>query len=301
MRTPAFASLLLAAGCGLLSPQLEEDATALAVQKEQPEAEGARPGPGGPLSLQVTEGTISVTTVKDGTTEVPATFSGVTGKLAFGDRGAEQAGIGALTLDLASWDSGLALRDERVRTLFLGVAQHPTATFSVDALEGVGAAMDAVGGEASVTATGTLYLAGGSTALSAPMTLTRTAETRYLLSSTEPLAVSIKELGLAEPLQRLMDACQHESIADSVAVSVSIQFDAEVPAGPTQAAGAPTTSPAAAPSGPTTSAKAASDPKTRKETTARSPEMRRRLEAFRGKRKLGKSKRKSKRKNTARD
>lgn len=228
-----------------------------------------------PLDLFVTDATISMITVKNGETEVPAKFEGVGGKLTFDNGDTRQGLAGALTIDLGSWDSGLGVRDERVQTLFFNIDKNPTATFSLDALDGMPEEGIAVGHDAQLTAKGTVYLAGGNAAVEAPVKLSRTGDLEYHLDTTEPFEISIEGLGLMAPLKELMRVCEHKSIDDTVKVSARMSLG---PVEPEQ-----------------------DEPETKPDTDEESKEpnsevMRRRLETVRAKRKVrrgkgGKSKR----------
>ena len=180
--------------------------------------------PAEPLDLYVTNATINMITVKNGETEVPGKFSDVQGVLTFADADQRTDLQGALTIGLGSWDSGLGVRDERVQSLFFDVANNKTATFTLDRIEGLPEAGIAVGHEATGTAYGRVYVAGGRTDVEAPVKLSRSGEAEYHIDTTEPFTVSIESIGLMEPLKELMRVCEHKSIDDSVKVSARIDL-----------------------------------------------------------------------------
>ncbi len=180
-----------------------------------------------PMGLFVTSATINVMTVKDGEVEVPGRFTDAKGKFSFDDGALQQGLAGALTINLGSWDSGLELRDTRVKDLFFQVVQHPTATFTLDGIDGVPAEGVAIGHEVEATATGTLYMGGSNTGVEARVKLSRSGEKEFHIDTLEPFVVSIESVGMVEPLKELMRVCEHKSIDDSVKVSVRLDLGPE--------------------------------------------------------------------------
>ena len=187
-----------------------------------------------PLDLYVTNATINMITVKNGDTEVPGKFGDVQGVLTFADADQRTDLQGALTIALGSWDSGLGVRDERVQNLFFDVAKNKTATFTLDRIEGLPEAGIAVGHEATGTAYGRVYVAGGRTDVEAPVKLSRSGDSEYHIDTTEPFTVSIESIGLMEPLKELMRVCEHKSIDDAVKVTARIDLGPEGTAPPVE-------------------------------------------------------------------
>ena len=186
--------------------------------------------PPAPLDLYITSANVNMITVKDGDVEVPAKFEQVDGTFTFDDGDAQQGLAGGLTIALDSWSSGLAVRDERVQTIFFNVEANPTATFTLDRIDGLPEDGLAVGHDAEGTAVGKVYLGSANADIEAKVKLSRTGEGDYHIDTLEPFTVSIESLGLTGPLKELMTICEHESIADGVAVSARIDLSTEKPA-----------------------------------------------------------------------
>lgn len=170
--------------------------------------------------LPVADGSLNLVTVKDAGVEVPGEFRTISGTVAM-PLGAPQGTTADLTIDLASWDSGLELRDDRVRATFFGVDAHPTATFRLDGIE-TGGALGVVGDRLEGTARGTLTWRGKELPVEAPVAITRRAEKTVEVMSTSPFTVSISALDMGAPLQALIELCQHQSISDEVRVSIDL-------------------------------------------------------------------------------
>ena len=179
------------------------------------------------LELGVANATVSMITVKNGDTEVPGKFEGVSGTMTFADGKHPSALTGSLDIELGSWDSGLELRDDRVKNIFFDAAKNQTASFRLTNIEDLPAEGMVIGADAEGTAKGRLTIAGTSVDVEAKVKLTRSGETDFHLDTIEPFVVSIESLHLTNPLKALMKECEHESIDDSVRVSVRLDLTAE--------------------------------------------------------------------------
>jgi polyisoprenoid-binding protein YceI len=170
------------------------------------------------LVLDVTAGTVSVVTIKNGDAPVPGTLDGVTGSITLG-----ATPSGSLEIALSSWDSGLELRDERVQETFFHAAENPTATFTLSGLEGE---VPAPGASSTVTVSGALALYTGSQDIQTSATLTQVAPGAFELTTPEPFNVEIAALGMGDNLSELMTLCAHKSVDDAVATTVTLSLQA---------------------------------------------------------------------------
>lgn len=201
----------------------------------EPAKESDREGRGGasaapmeaPPALQdlvVKRGEVSIIAVKDGETEVPARFDGVTGDFTFRD-GAHQQGLsGSASIDLARFDSGLPARDQNVVDVFFEVSKHRSAQFQLTSLEGVPEAGIAVGYDSPATATGKLTVHGQTVDVSAKVRLSRSGPSDYHVDTTEPIALSVAALHLADRLTLLRVLCDHKSVEDTVRVNLRVDL-----------------------------------------------------------------------------
>lgn len=170
------------------------------------------------LVLDVTGGTVSVVTIKNGDAPVPGTLDGVTGSLTLGGTPS-----GSLEIALSSWDSGLELRDERVTDTFFHAADNPTATFTLSGFQGE---LPAPGATSTVTVSGAVAVATGSQDITTSATLTQTAPGAFELTTPEPFTVQISALGLGDNLTDLMTLCAHKSVDDAVATQITLSLQA---------------------------------------------------------------------------
>ncbi|WP_420597457.1 YceI family protein [Deinococcus sp.] len=111
---------------------------------------------------------------------VPGKIEGVKPNLTFSPNNLAAA-KGSISLGLATLNTGIALRDKHARN-FLGVAEHPTAIFTLSKLNT--ATRITPGQTLSGTADGSLSLNGVSVPLKAPITLTEAADGSVIDVST---------------------------------------------------------------------------------------------------------------------
>lgn len=205
------------------------------------------PAPPDLRTLPVGSGQVGLVTVKDAGVEVPARFQTVTGQVTL-DLGDLNRSTADLTIDLASWDSGLELRDQRMKDVFFRVADKPTTVgFKLEGIAEPSGPLNDPGAKVTGKARGKLDWRGLPIPVEAPVELERTGPDTFQVRSTAPFQVSIAALGMSEPLQELITVCQHQAVDDSVRVTVDLQLGAAADAAPAAPADA---APAdAAPSG----------------------------------------------------
>jgi polyisoprenoid-binding protein YceI len=218
-RTLALLSLVVAlGGCDQAKKAMSGD--------DKPDPNPVEPDPVA-MELGVANATVSMITVKDGDTEVPGKFEGVTGTMTFADGKHPSELTGSLDISLASWDSGLELRDDRVKSIFFEVAKHQSASFRLTSIEDLPEEGMEIGSDAEGTAKGRLTIGGTSVDVEAKVKLGRSGETDFHLDTVEPFVVSIESLQMTDPLKALMKECAHESVDDNVRVSVRLDLTAE--------------------------------------------------------------------------
>jgi polyisoprenoid-binding protein YceI len=188
----ALASILPLAAC--------EDAKKAISGEKEPEAKPVTADPK-PLTLEIEHATISVITVKNGDAEVPGKFEGVTGSLTFPDG---------------------ELRDERVKNTFFEVEKHAEMGFRLVGIDGLPEDGIEIGGEAEGDASGKLTFAGTTVDVAARVKVSRAGDKDFYVDTVEPFVVSIESLGLTGPLKALIEECAHDSVDDSVKVSVRL-------------------------------------------------------------------------------
>lgn len=129
-----------------------------------------------------------------------------------------------LTIALASVDTGIELRDERMREMLFDTANFGTAT--------VAASLDmdefddmAPGDSREVMVDATLTLHGESKPLPIQLLVTRAGATRMLVTTAKPVVVNAPEFKLAEGVERLREVAGLPNISTAVPVTFVLTFD----------------------------------------------------------------------------
>ena len=212
------APLTLLVACGSSpEPTMPPEAS-----QQAPEAPAQEAAPPDVHELALSGGSIGLVTVKNGDTEVPASFQTVSGTVSL-DLADLNRSTGQLTVDLSSWLSGEELRDQRMKSTFFELPDKPsTVNFSLQGIANPSGPLNDVGSTVTGTAKGTLDWRGLPLELQVPVAIQRSSADSFAVSTPEAFTVSIKSLGMSEPLARLMTLCEHKSIDDAVKVSLEL-------------------------------------------------------------------------------
>ena len=124
-------------------------------------------------------------------------------------------------VDLASVETNIPLRNDRLKELLFKVADFPQAVFTgavdvhrFDALR--------VGASADVELTGQLTIAGQSKPLSANLRVVKLASNALLVGTRTPIVVNLKDYGLQDGVEALRSVMNLSVLASSAPVSFSV-------------------------------------------------------------------------------
>ena len=211
------------AGCsrssGGASPSGKPDA-----QAPSKAAHVQRVAPGdAPADLAKSRITLSVIKDKDQT-------SPVLGKLSLSDGAVALSASppsARLSIDVDSLDTGIPIRNERVRNLFFetsGVGWD-TAELAIPSLgPDLVATLKAKRHVEQATLAGSLKVHGKTAKVTLVVDATYAEDGRLSVKTSAPAEVHISDFGLNDNLRRLSSVCMHDSIDDLVKVEVSLEF-----------------------------------------------------------------------------
>jgi polyisoprenoid-binding protein YceI len=202
---PAALALALAACAGPEADAPLADATA----SPAPVTEGA-------WSLDPAGSRLAYVSIKAGEVAENNRFDTLSGSVA-------ADGTASLSIDLASVDTGVAIRNERMREVFFGVADHPAANVTAK-LDPKAFAGLAVGQSVLRPLTASVTIKGTSADVETEVLVTRTAEDRVLVVTAAPVIVSTDMFGLTDELGELRALAQLPSITPAVPVTFSLAF-----------------------------------------------------------------------------
>ena len=139
--------------------------------------------------------------------------------------GVSDDGKVSISISLASVDTGIEVRDERMRGMLFDTAQYTAAdiTAQVD-METVGSL--AAGQSMDMTVEGNLSLHGQSRPLTMDIIVTRSGENRLLVASKKPVVVNAPAFDLTDGVEALREVAGLPSISLAVPVSFVLAFDA---------------------------------------------------------------------------
>jgi len=135
------------------------------------------------------------------------------------------AGVATLTIDLSTVNTGVALRDERMRGLLFDVTNFPSATVTV-AVPATLISSLAVGQSATTDISASLNLHGVTGAITTKVSVQKLSANRVLVQSLSPILVKAGDYALTDGVEALRAAVGIASISVAVPVDFALVFDA---------------------------------------------------------------------------
>lgn len=133
-------------------------------------------------------------------------------------------GMASVTIQLASVDTMIPLRDERLREMLFQTDRFPTASISanidMDALNAI-----EPGNSTDMEFPLTLDMHGHQTTLAADMIVARLGDHRLMVSSRKPVIVNASSVDLVGGIEALREIAGLPSISRAVPVSFVLTFD----------------------------------------------------------------------------
>lgn len=132
-------------------------------------------------------------------------------------------GAASVDIDLASVNTNIDIRNERMRDILFQVADFPQAQVSVT-LDPAEFAALSVGESLTTTVEATLDLHAASNTMPAELVVTRIGDDLVKVETAQPLVVAAGSYGLGEGLEELATIANLDSITPQVPVSASLVF-----------------------------------------------------------------------------
>jgi polyisoprenoid-binding protein YceI len=180
---------------------------------------GSTTAAGGQWSIDSTQSSLNFVTTKAGQPGVAGigeiqSFKRFTG-------GLETGGKITLAIDLASVDTGIEIRDERLRTMLWNVKATPTATFSA-VLNSESLTKMAAGGLVDLDVAGQLELAGQTKPVTAKLRVSRLSAEKMLVVTRTPILINSNDFGLRAGVEALREVMGLNFISASAPVSFAL-------------------------------------------------------------------------------
>jgi hypothetical protein len=133
-------------------------------------------------------------------------------------------GTATLDIDLASVNTGVDIRNERMREIFFDVAGNPKATVTAK-LDPAAFAGLAVGQSFTRSLKATVSIKGASSDVETEVLVTRASADRVTVVPTAPVIITTDMFGLTDELGELRALAQLPSITPAVPVTFSLAFN----------------------------------------------------------------------------
>lgn len=156
-----------------------------------------------------------VTTKNTNAAEVQR-FTKLTGELS-------ESGAARLTIDLASVETGVPIRNERLQTMLFEIAQFPAAQFDAQIDPKQLAALDP-GASFDVELAGKLTLHGKTQDTKALLRVVRLRDQRIMVSTRAPILVSASLFDLGAGIEKLREIMALPNIIGTVPVTFALTF-----------------------------------------------------------------------------
>ncbi len=170
----------------------------------------------GSWSLDNAQSSLSFATVKAGNVGEAHAFKTLGGLIS-------PDGKATLNIDLASVDTGIEIRDQRMRDVLFEVGAYPQAEVKVQ-LDPASLASLKAGESKLQDITATLNLHGATSEVAANVRVVRTGADTVLVATTRPIMLDADSLGLGDGVEQLRELAGLPEISHAVPVSFAITF-----------------------------------------------------------------------------
>ncbi len=172
----------------------------------------------GGWTLNTTDSYLNFATTKNTSNVEVHNFTSIAGDIS-------AAGVATLTIDLNTVNTGVALRDQRMRDLLFETATNPTATVTVTVPTTLIANL-AVGQTSQTDITASLNLHGVTANITTKVSVQKLTTSRVVVQSLPPVLVKAETYGLTAGVEALRAAVGIASINASVPVDFALVYDA---------------------------------------------------------------------------
>ncbi len=166
--------------------------------------------------LESKKSTMSFVSVKNGMVAETHSFKKLSGRV-------ESGGAATLEVELASVDTLIPIRDERMREMLFDTAKFPNAEVKVQLDNGVLSQLQA-GSATSIEVFGDLTLRGQTQRVSAALTVTGSNDGGVLISTEKPILIAANQFDLVTGIEALREIAGLGSITPVVPVTFTLKF-----------------------------------------------------------------------------
>lgn len=140
--------------------------------------------------------------------------------------GMDAQGKMTLNIDLASVDTGVEIRDERMRTMLWNVKATPQAVFAAQ-LNAVALSSLSNAGTTDLDVAGALTMAGQTKPVTAKLRVNRIGANQLLVVTRTPIIINSNDFGLKAGVEALREIMGLNVLSPSAPVSFALQLTAQ--------------------------------------------------------------------------
>ncbi len=174
------------------------------------------PSLAGDWTVEADESRLSFVTIKSGLVAEAHKFTGLSGSVS-------ADGAAELTIDLTSVETGLDVRDQRMREFLFETASFPSAKVTAQLDPDIFVPLK-IGETIIQTVDATVDLHGMQSPVIAELAVTRTAEDKVQVATASPIIVEASAFDLGDGVEKLRELAGLPSITEAVPVTFSITF-----------------------------------------------------------------------------
>lgn len=167
--------------------------------------------------LKAEDSTFQYATVKNGSAYEMNSFERIKGYIG-------SHGLATLTVELASVDTGIAIRDTRMKKMFFNLAKFPVARINMPVDNKQLADLE-IGEMWPLSTGGELQLNGQQRTVLAELHIYRISDKRWLVTTAQPVIVDAEAFGLLKGVEALREIAGLDSIMSKVPVSFDLVFE----------------------------------------------------------------------------
>lgn len=136
-------------------------------------------------------------------------------------------GTATLAIDLASVDTAIEIRDQRVKDILFEIEEYPTATITIE-IDSSALANLATGSYSISNYDYSLSLHGMTAELNTDLRLSKISDSRIEIQPAQPIIIAAGLFGLAAGVEALREVAGLPSINPNVVVDFSLSFDQDM-------------------------------------------------------------------------
>ncbi|MFC4259065.1 cellulose binding domain-containing protein [Marinobacter lacisalsi] len=142
-------------------------------------------------------------------------------------------GVATLDIDLNTVETGIDIRNQRLKEMLFNTGQTPTATVAIELGENLSQVQGLDAGDVmTLEVPAQVQISGETREINSQLRVQHLGEQRFLVSSAQPLIITADQFGLEGGVEALREVAGLNSISIAVPVDFALFFEADGPTAP---------------------------------------------------------------------